>query len=593
MRNLIVRPAVSWLFLLSVACATDSSRPMKETSVAPAETDRTQVASTSVERIEQPAARPGAAAPAQEYPEASRLNDPALARGEYLYARNCAICHGDQGDGAGKFAYLMNPRPRDLKQGLFKLSTTENQVPTDDDLLRSISFGMPGSAMPPWGHLPQTDLEALVKYVRRLNVDATEAMLRTWIADGTLAEGDLDRALAQRTEPGPRLVMPPEPAFDEVRWFRGRKLYLENCASCHGVDGEPVADTVQFDAAGYPVPPRSFVSGIFKGSSQGHQLYARIWKGMRGTPMPASQGVYSFDEVWTLVHYVQSLARSGAQDRAQLRQSTIVAPQVVGPLPSGPMDEIWEKTRPVYVGMTPLWWTEKRIEGLLVQAMHNGDELALRMTWLDPSQDDRAVRQDDFRDAVAVQFSLTSDPPFYMGDPTKRGGVNIWMWKADRQTDIASGHQGLNEAFPYRAVDYYPEQDFTLPGDRFVSDWPLGPITQHDPEFVTAWGAGNLVADPTLTTPVECLTARGPGTLTGKPPDVQLIQGSGVWERGVWTVQLQRTLELPCDQHQEGGEERVFRKGDYLPVSFAVWDGGAGDRDGKKNFSIWQKLVIE
>jgi DMSO reductase family type II enzyme heme b subunit len=516
-----------------------------------------------------------------------------LARGEQLYAKNCAICHGDQGDGAGKFAYLMNPRPRNLQQGQFKLSTTENQIPTDEDLLRTISFGMPGSSMPPWGHLPQSDLEALVKHVRKLNVDATGAMLRTWIADGVLAEEELDQTLAQRTEPGPTLVMPPEPGFDEVRWFHGRKLYLENCASCHGVDGEPVADAVQFDTEGYPVPPRSFVNGIFKGSSQGHQLYARIWKGMRGTPMPGSQGVYSPDEVWTLVHYVQSLARTGAQERAQLRQSTIVAPQVVGSLPQGPMDEAWDKTRPVYVGLTPLWWTDYRIEGLLVQAMHNGEELALRLSWLDPTKDDRAVRQSEFRDAVAIQFSLTSDPPFYMGDPTKHGGVNIWMWKADRQTDIVAGHQGVDEAFPDRAVDQYPEQDFTIPGDRFVSTWPMAPITQHDPQFVTAWGAGNLVADPTLTTPVECLTARGPGTLSGKPPDVQFIQGSAVWERGVWTVQLQRTLELPCDQHQEGGEERVFSRGDYLPVSFAVWDGHAGDRDGKKNFSIWQKLIIE
>ena len=40
-------------------------------------------------------------------------------------------------------------------------------------------------------------------------------------------------------------------------------------------------------------------------------------------------------------------------------------------------------------------------------------------------------------------------------------------------------------------------------------------------------------------------------------------------------------------------DERTFDSGDYLPVSFAVWNGSAGDRDGKKNISIWQKMVIE
>jgi hypothetical protein len=27
-------------------------------------------------------------------------------------------------------------------------------------------------------------------------------------------------------------------------------------------------------------------------------------------------------------------------------------------------------------------------------------------------------------------------------------------------------------------------------------------------------------------------------------------------------------------------------------VGFAVWDGSAGDRDGKKSVTIWQELVL-
>jgi cytochrome c len=520
--------------------------------------------------------------------------DPVLGRGADLYAKFCAICHGEQGDGAGKFAYLMNPRPRSFQQGNFKLATTENQIPSDADLLRTISSGMPGSAMPPWGHLPRTDLEALVNSVRKFNADATEKMLRQWVSEGSLTESDLPKTLAARTQPGAPLVIPPEPPFDDIRWFRGRKTYLENCANCHGADGQPVADAVKFDAEGFPVPPRSFVNGVFKGTSQGHQLYARIWKGMKGTPMPASEGVYSPDEVWDLIHYVQSLARQGAQERAQLAQGTFTAPNVRGPLPDGPKDSAWEQARPIYVGLTPLWWSENRIEGLVVQALHNNEELAIRMMWIDPTADDRAVGQGEFRDAVAIQFSMSSDPPFYMGGAGDHGGVNIWMWKADRQRNIASGYQDVDAAFPDRAVDSYPEQDFKLT-DMSIVDWPHERITKHDPQFITAWGAGNLVANPTLTTPVECLTARGPGTLSGKPANVQLVEGKAAYERGVWYVQVQRSLALPHGHEKEDaeGDERSFNPGDYLPVSFAVWNGSAGDRDGKKNISIWQKLVIE
>ncbi len=79
----------------------------------------------------------------------SAVADPMLARGQELFANQRTICHGETGDGQGKFAYLMNPRPRNLQQGDFKLATTQNQIPTDGDLLRAIHRGMPGSAMPP------------------------------------------------------------------------------------------------------------------------------------------------------------------------------------------------------------------------------------------------------------------------------------------------------------------------------------------------------------------------------------------------------------------------------------------------------------
>ena len=514
-----------------------------------------------------------------------------ITRGESLFAKQCVVCHGDAGDGAGKFAYLMNPRPRNFQQGNFKLATTQNQVPSDEDLIRTISRGMPGSAMPPWGHLPISDLQALAAYVREIRAKAIREIAQSMVSKAELEPQSVEAFVSGRVNAGAPVVVPPEPVEDDIRWFNGRRLYLEGCASCHGADGHPVADAVKFDAEGYPVPPRSFVNGIFKGGSEGHQLYVRILKGLKGTPMPASEGNYSNDDFWDLIHYVQSLARAGAQERAQLRQGTFAAPRV-SELPSGPTDTSWSQARPLYVALTPLWWTERRVEGLVVQALHDDTDLALRFSWLDPTLDDMAVRHDQFRDAVAVQFSMSSDPPFYMGDKTEHGGVNIWMWKADRQTNITQGYRDVDTAFPDRVVDYYPDAAFAR-ADMQAVEPEHGILPTHRSEFVTAWGAGNLVADPNLTTPVECLVARGPGTLSGKPGAVQFVKGNAVYERGVWYVQMQRTLEVPHYTEHDGSDERAFRAGDYLPVSFAVWEGGAGDRDGKKNISIWQKLVIE
>jgi mono/diheme cytochrome c family protein len=519
----------------------------------------------------------------------------ALVRGGELFAKYCAICHGETGDGLGRLAYLMNPRPRNFQRGEFKLSTTENQIPSDDDLLRTLSRGMPGSAMPPWGHLPETDLRALVAQVRRFHVEATERDLAQWVAEGSITQEEVPEVLAERTQPGPQLAIPAEPAFDQVGWFRGRHLYLEACASCHGVDGHPVPGAVKFDDDGYPVPPRSFVNGIFKGGSESEQLYARVIKGLMGTPMPASEGVFSDDgEAWDLVHYVQTLAREGAQERAQLKKGTFVAKRIQGSLPPGPMDASWEQAGPLYVGLTPLWWVEDRIEGLVVQALHNGDELAIRLSWIDGSADDRAVRHHEFRDAVAIQFSLSDDPPFYMGDPTEHGGVNIWFWKADRHRNIVEGYQDVDSAFPDRVVDMYPERIHLASGSNprgGAGSLKPAALTQHDPQFITAWGAGNLVADPTLKTAAESLVARGPGTLAARPGNVQSVESQAVYERGVWHVQLQRSMVPSAGQ--DLSDERLFKSGDHLPLSFAIWNGSAGDRDGKKNISIWQELVIE
>jgi hypothetical protein len=30
-----------------------------------------------------------------------------------------------------------------------------------------------------------------------------------------------------------------------------------------------------------------------------------------------------------------------------------------------------------------------------------------------------------------------------------------------------------------------------------------------------------------------------------------------------------------------------------VPVAFAIWNGSAGDRDGKKSVTIWQELMLE
>src|SRR2546423_13932599 len=71
--------------------------------------------------------------------------DPAAA----VYNHACSWCHGKDGRGDGPAAFSINKyrltRPRDFTRGRFKLrSTPSGQLPTDDDLLRTVERGLPG-----------------------------------------------------------------------------------------------------------------------------------------------------------------------------------------------------------------------------------------------------------------------------------------------------------------------------------------------------------------------------------------------------------------------------------------------------------------
>ena len=86
-------------------------------------------------------------------------------RGEALYNKQCASCHGAEGAGDGKAAYLLYPKPRDFTGGEFRLVSTIDAGPTEEDLFKTITRGMPGSSMPSWAHLSEEDRWGLVYYV--------------------------------------------------------------------------------------------------------------------------------------------------------------------------------------------------------------------------------------------------------------------------------------------------------------------------------------------------------------------------------------------------------------------------------------------
>lgn len=75
---------------------------------------------------------------------------------------NCAICHGQKGEGKGPLANLYDPPPRN-----FACAKTVDGVP-DGQLFWIIRYGSPGTAMPPHRRLNDDQVWQLVLYLRQL-----------------------------------------------------------------------------------------------------------------------------------------------------------------------------------------------------------------------------------------------------------------------------------------------------------------------------------------------------------------------------------------------------------------------------------------
>ncbi len=215
-----------------------------------------------------------------------------LARSKRAYENLCAPCHGKDGRGDGEAARFLNPKPRDFTAGKFALVSTWERVPTDEDLFCTISRGMPGSAMPPYGSLPESERWGLVYYVKSF----AEAPLV--VQPPTDPKGD--------GQPGTGIIrVPPEPPFTAEVRTGALELYADGCASCHGETGKGDGVQDQRDEKGYPTRPRDLTLGVFKGSANPEDLYRRIIAGMPGTPMPMNDWAYG-DDAWRLVHLIRS-----------------------------------------------------------------------------------------------------------------------------------------------------------------------------------------------------------------------------------------------------------------------------------------------
>ncbi len=242
---------------------------------------------------DQPAPQPPASEPGPE--------PTATSPGQAVYERQCSGCHGIRGDGQGVFAAHLSPRPRDFTQARFRYrSTPTGQLPTDEDVYRSVAHGLAGSGMPAFqAFLSPADIRDVVTYIKRFS------------------------ARFER-DPAPRpLALPAPPAASAERIARGAQLYDDSgCASCHGDTGKGDGRSGQDlkTSEGEPITPRDLTDKWrFRGGFSPQAVFQRLMTGMDGSSMASYSDALTEDQTWDLVFYVLDLS---PQDRPQAQDAT-------------------------------------------------------------------------------------------------------------------------------------------------------------------------------------------------------------------------------------------------------------------------------
>jgi mono/diheme cytochrome c family protein len=201
----------------------------------------------------------------------------------------------------------------------------------------------------------------------------------------------------------------------------GRQAFEKlECFKCHGQAGRgdgQSAPTLK-DDADFPIRAADLTeSWHFNGGADVAGIYARLRTGLDGTPMPSfsdaiESQVITDEQLWRVAQYVRSLSPGG--------------PPAVSFAPGGPAPWAWRQrgtgVEAYYVPLVgqivqrPRWFTPG-VDGIWVRAMHDGQQLALRVSWSDPSKSPDPEWQ-EWLDRIGRTVGRDDTPP----SPTARTG---------------------------------------------------------------------------------------------------------------------------------------------------------------------------
>lgn len=210
-------------------------------------------------------------------------------------------------------------------------------------------------------------------------------------------------------------------------------------------------------------------------------------------------------------------------------------------------------------------------ERVVVQAVHDGQTLAMRLVWED-TEESVGGKLGEQSDAIAVQFPGAGGA----GTPVMMGArdlpVHILHWRAQYQHDEESGKPTMEQLYPNKSTDMYALDPPSSPGAS----------PEQKEQFSPAVALGNPQSLQKLA--VDELIAEGFGTSAVQSPAG--VRGKGVWRGGRWAVVIHRPLASAARSTLSAPGE--------AQLAFAIWQGGGGEVGSRKAVTMsWLPALLD
>jgi mono/diheme cytochrome c family protein len=481
--------------------------------------------------------------------------------GKRLYAKYCAQCHNENGDGEGYAAPHLRPRPRNFTTGKFKVRTTPNgALPTHQDLVSIIRRGMPYSSMPAWPSLADREVADLASYLTPFSPQFS----------------------SEENVPQPvPLASAPKATAESIEL--GKKLYEETgCVRCHGALGRgdgPSAPTLM-DDWGYPIRAANLAqSWTFRGGSSREDIFRTMSTGFNGTPMPSFLEALTPEQRWAISDFIVSLSGSNGPGYSNLviaRHVTEpidlakgVASFAAAPVARFPIvGQIMEPGRAFHPPAT----------SVSVQAIHDADSVALLVRWHDMSAQTTGTNGPSLPVPAEEEEEPAAGAP---GGESGGGGGSVF---GDAELAPAGAQQAAADPFaePDVAPAGQPSEFSDAVAVQIPSEVPAGArkpyfIVGDDQSPVDLW-----FFDLAGQAPLR-FTGRGSADIA--PGDAAELTGVASYDQGEWSGIFKRPLRPAAGA--------AFSAGQFMPVAFSVWDGFSRERGNRRGLTLWYSLYVE